>query len=71
MLEKWAGQVATVSIGATKKEGGSRAKVIQVGAQASLPLLFAEGAIPHKPVIAFEIWDTAPLDWPAALNQAY
>ncbi|MDD2752169.1 MAG: acetyl-CoA decarbonylase/synthase complex subunit delta [Candidatus Omnitrophica bacterium] len=71
MLEKWSAEVAVVNIGATKKDAGSRAKTISVGGQASLPLLFNEGAIPHKPAIAFEIWDTPPVDWPAGLVQAY
>ena len=70
MLEKWSGAVATVSIGATKEEGGTRSKVIKVGGQATLPLLFSEGAIPHKPVIAFEIWDIAPSDWPLELSKS-
>jgi len=71
MLEKWSGSVSVVNIGATKDEGGSRSKVIKVGGQATLPFLFQEGAIPQKPVIAFEIWDTAPIDWPQELNKSY
>ncbi len=71
MLEKWSGSVSVVNIGATKDEGGSRSKVIKVGGQATLPFLFQEGAIPQKPVIAYEIWDTAPTDWPQELNKSY
>jgi acetyl-CoA decarbonylase/synthase complex subunit delta len=71
MLEKWSGEVCVVSIGATKNEGGTRSKVIQVGGQAALPFLFAEGSLPHKPVIAFEIWDIAPTEWPQELAKSY
>ncbi|MFH1269835.1 MAG: hypothetical protein ABIH75_02090 [Candidatus Omnitrophota bacterium] len=71
MLEKWSGTVSVVNIGATKEDGGTRSKVIRVGGEATLPFLFQEGAIPNKPVIAFEIWDVAPGDWPPALNKAY
>ncbi len=71
MLEKWSGKVYEVTIGATKEEGGSRAKVIKIGGEATLPLLFPEGAIPHKPQVAFEIWDIAPLDWPQELAKSY
>ncbi|MGA2774687.1 MAG: acetyl-CoA decarbonylase/synthase complex subunit delta [Candidatus Omnitrophota bacterium] len=71
MLEKWSGQVATVVIGATKEEGGTRAHSVRVGGQKSLPFLFAEGDIPNKPVIAFEIWDAQPLDWPEQLVKEY
>jgi len=63
--------VSVVNIGATKKEGGTRSKVIQVGGQATLPFLPQEGAIPHKPVIAFEIWDIPPVDWPKELTKPY
>jgi acetyl-CoA decarbonylase/synthase complex subunit delta len=70
-LEKWPGKVATLSIGATKEQAGSRAQSIQVGAEAALPCLFAEGPLPNKPVIAFEIWDIAPTDWPQELLKPY
>lgn len=71
MLEKWPGTVSTVTIGATKEEGGTRQNTIKVGGQTTLPFLFQEGVIPNRPVIAYEIWDTEPLDWPAELRKAY
>lgn len=70
-LEKWQQAVSTVKIGATKEEGGSRANVITVGGQTTLPFLFKEGSLPNKPRIAVEIWDTAPGDWPQELTKAY
>jgi acetyl-CoA decarbonylase/synthase, CODH/ACS complex subunit delta len=69
--EKWSGQVCVVSIGATKKEGGSRTQAVEIGGQQSLPFLFQEGKIPAKPVIAYEIWDIAPIDWPQELAKSY
>ena len=71
MLEKWSGAVSVVNIGSTKEEGGTRSKVIQVGGHATLPFLFPEGTIPYRPVIAFEVWDIAPSDWPQELNKSY
>ncbi len=71
MLEKWSGQVSTVSIGATKSEGGSRREAIRVGGELSLPFLFPEGDVPNKPVVAIEIWDIAPSDWPQELKKPY
>ena len=71
MLEKWSGRVSVVNIGATKGEGGTRSKVIQVGGQATLPFLFAEGSLPHRPVIAYEVWDVTPADWPQELLKSY
>jgi len=71
MIEKWSGVVNVVNLGATKEDGGTRKQVIKIGGQATLPFLFREAAIPHKPVIAFEIWDIAPIDWPQELVKAY
>jgi len=71
MLEEWPGAVFTVTIGATKEEGGSRKHTIKVGGQTALPFLFPEGTMPHRPVIAYEVWDTAPLDWPQELQKTY
>ena len=71
VLEKWPGVISTITIGAKKEEGGSRKHIIKIGGEASLPLLFKEGAIPNKPKIAFEIWDIPPQDWPEDLLTAY
>lgn len=64
-------KISTITIGATKEEGGSRAYNIKIGGEESLPCLFKEGAIPNKPRIAFEIWDILPVDWPTGLSGAY
>jgi acetyl-CoA decarbonylase/synthase complex subunit delta len=71
MLEKWSGKISTVMLGATKAEGGTRSHAIKIGGEEGLPFLFKEGAMPNRPQIAFEIWDTAPNDWPQDLNKAY
>jgi acetyl-CoA decarbonylase/synthase complex subunit delta len=71
MLEKWSGKVAEVTIGATKQEGGSRSVTVKVGSEATLPCLFQEGALPHKPVIAYEVWDIPPVDWPDELTRPF
>ncbi|MCM8797362.1 MAG: acetyl-CoA decarbonylase/synthase complex subunit delta [Candidatus Omnitrophica bacterium] len=71
MLEKWSGKIAVLTIGATREDGGSRAHVIKIGGQQSLPFLFQEGPSPHRPVIAFEVWDVYPQDWQESLQRAY
>src|SRR3989338_3538231 len=68
--EKWSSAVATVVIGATKEEGGSRRSVVKCAGEEGLPFLFAEGKIPNRPVIAMEIFDLEPDDWPGSLKQA-
>jgi len=71
MLEKWQGKVGELTLGMTEQEGGSRSRVIKLGGQTTLPFLSAEGQIPNRPRLAFEIWDIAPTDWPQELNQVY
>jgi acetyl-CoA decarbonylase/synthase complex subunit delta len=67
--EKWAAAINTVTIGATKAEGGTRGKTVTVGGQTTLPFLTFEGAIPNKPVIAGFVSDVVP-DWPEMLVSA-
>ena len=71
MTEKWSGEISVVTIGASKQDGGTRANVIKIGGERSLPCLFQEGALPNKPQIAFEIMDIAPDDWPGELTAGY
>ena len=71
ILEKWQGKMLEVTVGATSLEGGTRKKSIKLGAQTTLPFLFAEGALPNRPQIAFEVWDVVPSDWPQELSRQY
>ncbi|MDD2657920.1 MAG: acetyl-CoA decarbonylase/synthase complex subunit delta [Candidatus Pacebacteria bacterium] len=70
-LEKWSGKINTVTIGASKNSGGTRSLEIKIGGQEALPFLFAEGKLPCRPQVAFEIWDIAPTDWPVELTKHY
>ncbi|MDP2939006.1 MAG: CO dehydrogenase/acetyl-CoA synthase subunit delta [Candidatus Omnitrophota bacterium] len=71
LKEHWSGLIEEVQIGATKDEGGTRSHVIKIGAETTLPFLFEEGKIPHPPVVAMEVWDVAPLDWPQFLKEPF
>ncbi len=68
VLEKWSGVISTVTLGVEKDKSRS---MVEIGGQSTLPLLFKEGAIPHKPKIAFEIWDIPPVDFDAELISSY
>lgn len=68
--ERNTGKVAVVTIGATKEQGGTRTSTIQVGGEASLPFLHFEGEVPHRPVIAMEVYDRAPEEWNDELKNA-
>jgi acetyl-CoA decarbonylase/synthase complex subunit delta len=73
LIEKWQGKVAQVTIGSTSKDGGTRAHCVTVGGEINLPFLKEQGtAAPvNKPVVAFEIWDVPPADWPDELAHHY
>ena len=61
--EKWSGAVATVSIG--------EAHSVTIGGQSTLPFLSFDGASPNKPVVAMEILDSEPVEWPETLIQPF
>jgi acetyl-CoA decarbonylase/synthase complex subunit delta len=70
-IENWSGEINTVTIGATLNEGGTRRFSIKVGGEKTLPFLFKENKLPFKPVIAYEVWDIPPSDWPEELIRFY
>ncbi len=51
----WTGSIGTVTLGATKSEGGTRRVSYTIGGGTTLP--FLENASPVSPLIAFEICD--------------
>ncbi|MFH1753883.1 MAG: CO dehydrogenase/acetyl-CoA synthase subunit delta [Candidatus Omnitrophota bacterium] len=67
LRDKWSAAINKVTIGATKDEGGTRKSTVTVGGESTMPFLLNEGAMPHKPVIAVEIQDIPPSDWPQEL----
>jgi acetyl-CoA decarbonylase/synthase, CODH/ACS complex subunit delta len=71
LIEKWQGKVAQVAIGATAKDGGTRSHSVIAGGETGLPFLAESSPMPNKPVVAFEIWDIAPADWPDELAAMY
>lgn len=69
--EKYRSQVREIVLGATSAEGGTRTHTIKVGGESTLPFLHFEGEIPNRPVIAMEVWDIVPEEWPANLKEAF
>jgi len=68
--EKWTNQINTVTIGATREQGGTRGSTITVGGETTLPFLTFEGEIPNRPVVAGIVVDMVPELWPDVLKQA-
>jgi len=69
--EKYSGKVREITIGATKEQGGTRAKTVTIGGESAMPFLHFEGTIPHPPAIAVEIQDRKPSDWSPVLMEAW
>lgn len=62
--EKWTSKVVEVVL-------GTEPNVVKVGGEATLPFLHFEGEIPHRPVMALEVLDMEPTDWPDDLINAF
>ncbi|MBF0536944.1 MAG: acetyl-CoA decarbonylase/synthase complex subunit delta [Nitrospirae bacterium] len=62
--ETYTGKVYTTTIG----QGD---KAVTIGGEAVLPFHAFEGALPNRPVIAYEIMDIPPTEWPNTVKEAY
>ena len=69
--DKWPGSIRAITIGATAADGGTRAKAITVGGEATMPYLQFEAPTPNKPVIAIEIKSRKPEDWSPLLAEVW
>ncbi len=62
--ESYSGGIKAISI-------GKGASAVTVGGQSCYPFYTFEGTMPNKPVIAMEIWDITPEDWPAPVMEHF
>lgn len=69
--ETWTGTIREITIGVTSANGGTRGRAVTVGGETALPFLSFEGKMPHRPVVAVEITDAPPDDWPGLLVSAW
>jgi acetyl-CoA decarbonylase/synthase complex subunit delta len=70
-IDKWPGEVRSVTIGATASEGGTRSRSVTTGGEKTLPFMHFEAEMPNPPVIAVEIKDRQPDDWSTLLVDAW
>ena len=61
------GKVTEVTFGATRENGGTRARTLNIGGSNSLPFHFFEGKHPNPPVIAMEVFDRLSPKYPKVL----
>lgn len=67
--KRWSHRINTVTIGAGREAGGTRTSTVTVGGETTLPFYHFEGEMPHPPVVAMEVWDIPPTDWPEAATE--
>lgn len=66
LKDRYSGPVNTVEIGK-----GLIMPSVKIGGQTGMPFLLDEGLMPNKPVVAYEILDSEPTDWPDHLVEAF
>jgi len=69
--ESFVGSVNQVTLGATKDNGGTRTSTITVGGARNVVYGGSPADAGEKPVIAMDVIDTNPEDWPDILTQSY
>ena len=63
--------VWTVKLGASKRDGGTRAITYEIGGETCMPFHFWEGQMPHRPLVAVEVFDRISEKYPNELRKLY
>ncbi len=71
IAESFTGSVNRVTLGATKEQGGTRSCTITVGGARNVVYGGAVEDASEKPVIAMDVLDSRPQDWPDTLIEPY
>ena len=71
IAESFIGSVTRVTLGATKEAGGTRSSTVTVGGSRNVVYGGSIDDTGQKPVIAMDVLDVRPDDWPDALTQPY
>jgi acetyl-CoA synthase len=63
--------IAVVKLGATKEEGGTRGRVYHVGGETCMPFHLWEGKMPHRPLVAMEVFDRVSEKTPPYMREIF
>jgi len=63
--------VWTVTLGATTDQGGTRGQTVTVGGATAMPFHLWEGRMPHRPVVAMEVFDVVSPKYPPPLREIF
>lgn len=61
----------TVTLGATKEQGGTRKMTRTVGGATAMPFHLWEGDMPFRPLVAMEVFDRVSEKYPQVLKEIY
>lgn len=61
----------TVTLGATKEQGGTRGKTYTIGGETCMPFHLWEGQMPNRPLVAMEVFDRVSEKFPQSLRDVY
>jgi acetyl-CoA decarbonylase/synthase complex subunit delta len=70
-IEEYPGKVVEVKLGATKSEGGSRGSTLVIGGETTPAFYNFQSTPPHKPVIAYDVFDWAKIPLAKAVKMHY
>jgi acetyl-CoA decarbonylase/synthase complex subunit delta len=71
VAETFAASVNRITIGATKENGGTRTSTVTVGGARNVVYGGSAEQTSEKPVIAMDVLDSRPQDWPDVLAEPY
>jgi acetyl-CoA decarbonylase/synthase complex subunit delta len=71
IADNYTGSVNRVTLGATKENGGTRTSTITVGGAKNVVYGGGPDQASEKPVIAIDVLDSKPDDWPELLAEPY
>lgn len=63
--------INTVTLGATRAEGGTRGRTLQIGGATAMPFHHWEGQMPNRPLVAMEVFDSISSKYPPILREIY
>jgi acetyl-CoA decarbonylase/synthase complex subunit delta len=69
--EEYPGRIVEVKLGATKSEGGTRGSTIVVGGETAPAFYNFQKPPPHRPVIAFDVFDWPKVPLPKAVKMHF
>ena len=71
VAESFTGSVNRLTLGATKDDGGTRTSTVTIGGAKNVVYGGSVDQMGEKPVIAMDVLDSKPQDWPDVLAESY